>query len=87
MIPIVWGARLLGKVDCVPGMFHVATMFAHLYYIPLIPMQSYVVFSEPTTTDSLAIPFLFSSESSEFQGIPIPLHAKSLRWLGFALVC
>jgi len=37
---IVWGSRLYGKVDVVPGFFHVATRFGHVYYLPLIPTQS-----------------------------------------------
>jgi hypothetical protein len=40
---IVWGTTHAGKVDEVPGMFHVVTQFGHLYYIPLIPTGSYVV--------------------------------------------
>jgi hypothetical protein len=37
---IVWGSRLYGKVDAVPGLFHVATRFGHIWYLPLIPMGS-----------------------------------------------
>ena len=39
---IVWGTKLYGKVDEVPGMFHVATRFFHLWYIPLVPLSSAV---------------------------------------------
>ena len=41
---IVWGSRLYGKVDEVPGVCHLATQFGHLYYIPLIPMGTVVVY-------------------------------------------
>ena len=40
---IVWGSRLMGKCDVVPGVFHVQTRFGHLWYLPLIPMGSYLV--------------------------------------------
>ena len=29
---IIWGTTHAGKVDEVPGMFHVVTQFGHLYY-------------------------------------------------------
>ncbi|RLS59157.1 MAG: hypothetical protein DWH91_01110 [Planctomycetota bacterium] len=40
---IIWGSRLCGKVDGVPGVCHIATHFGHLYYIPLIPLKSVIV--------------------------------------------
>jgi hypothetical protein len=40
---IVWGSRLMGKCDVVPGLFHVQTRFGHLWYLPLIPTGSYLV--------------------------------------------
>lgn len=43
---IVWGTKLCGKVDQVPGLCWVSTQFAHLYYIPLVPTGSYAVFAE-----------------------------------------
>ncbi|MEZ6055673.1 MAG: hypothetical protein R3C01_03120 [Planctomycetaceae bacterium] len=43
---IVWGSGLYGKVDEIPGLCHVATKFGHLYYIPLIPVDSVVVFEK-----------------------------------------
>jgi hypothetical protein len=65
---IVWGSRLMGKVDVVPGLFHVATKFGHLYYIPLIPTGSFVVMSQT---------------GDDFRGVPIGLSAKSIlvAWL------
>jgi hypothetical protein len=39
----IWGSRFMGKVDEVPGLFHVATKFAHINYVPLIPLESYVI--------------------------------------------
>jgi hypothetical protein len=40
---IVWGSRLMGKCDVVPGLFHVQTRFGHLWYLPLVPTGSYLV--------------------------------------------
>jgi hypothetical protein len=39
----IWGSRLFGKIDQVGPNVHVATKFWHLYYIPLIPRESWVV--------------------------------------------
>jgi hypothetical protein len=41
---VIWfGKRLFGKVDQVPGLFHVATQFFHIQFCPLIPLQSVIV--------------------------------------------
>jgi hypothetical protein len=40
---IIWGERLYGTVDRVPGLFHVATSFGHAYYFPAIPGKTYIV--------------------------------------------
>jgi hypothetical protein len=45
-IPIVWGTQMMGKVDAVPGVGHVATRFFYLQYVPLIPLETYLVFRE-----------------------------------------
>lgn len=65
---IVWGSRLMGKTDVVPGLFHVATKFGHIYYLPLIPTGSYVVIGE---------------DSKNFRGVSIGLSFKSIftAWL------
>lgn len=40
---LIWGSNFYGKTDVVSGLFHVATRFGHLWYIPLIPMGSYLL--------------------------------------------
>jgi hypothetical protein len=60
---MVFGTRLLGKVDAVPGLGHVATRFFHVNFLPLIPTQSYLVLART---------------GKSFRGIPIPLSFKSL---------
>jgi hypothetical protein len=75
---IVWGTTHAGKVDEVPGLFHVVTQFGHLYYVPLIPTGSYIV--------------LEKNADGGFRGVSIPISFKSwlVAWLragcGVALV-
>ena len=61
---IVWGSRLYGKVDEVPGMFYVATKFAHLWYIPLIPLGTHLILGE--------------DDDGGWEGVKIPFSIKSL---------
>jgi hypothetical protein len=62
---IVWGTRLYGKVDHVPGLFYVATHFAYVQFIPLFPTSSYLI--------------LDGTEGSQgFQGVKIPMNGKSV---------
>jgi hypothetical protein len=65
---IIYGTRLFGKVDAVPGLGHVATRFFHIDYVPLIPVKSYLV---------------LSNAGKGFRGIPIPFSGKSFlfAWL------
>lgn len=65
---IIWGSSNYGKCDEVPGLCHVSTRFGHLYYIPLIPTQSFAVISE---------------DEHGFRGANIPMSGKSilLAWL------
>ena len=60
---IVWGTRLVGKTDVVPGMFYVTTSFGHINYLPLIPKESYVMLTVP---------------GSEGHGVPLPTSWKSV---------
>ncbi len=60
---IIWGTRFVGKVDEVPGMFYVKTRFGHLWWIPLLPIESYVIFEE---------------NMDGIRGASIPLSGKSV---------
>ena len=42
----VFGTRLFGQADRVPGLFCVRTKFFHVNFIPLFPLASYLVFEE-----------------------------------------
>ncbi|WP_144429503.1 hypothetical protein [Myxococcus hansupus] len=70
---IIWGSRLFGKVDAVPGLGYVATQFAHINYLPLFPMKSWLVVSE---------------EGNGWRGQAIPLSWKSVlvAWGRVALI-
>jgi len=59
----IYGTRLMGKCEQVPGLFHVATKFAHFDFVPLFPTESWVVFSQ---------------NGKQFRGSRIPMHAKSV---------
>ena len=37
---------MFGRAEIVPGVFFIATRFFHICFIPLIPMQSFVIFAE-----------------------------------------
>src|SRR4051812_9412435 len=41
---IIFGVRLFGKAEIVPGVFFIVTRFFHICFIPLLPMQSFVMF-------------------------------------------
>src|SRR3954470_304932 len=71
---IIWGTTHAGKVDEVPGLFHVVTQFGHLYYIPLIPTGSYIV--------------LEKNSDGGFRGASIPISFKSwlVAWLREACI-
>jgi len=72
---IIYGQRNYGKVDKVPNLFYVVTQFLHLYWIPLIPIRSYLV--------------LAGTEDSEgFKGVQTSMSFKSILvgWLRAQLV-
>lgn len=52
---IIFGVRLFGKAEIVPGVFFIATRFFHVCFIPLIPMQSFVILPDG---DGAALPGL-----------------------------
>lgn len=60
---VVFGHRLFGKVDAVPGLFHVATKFFYIDYLPLIPAGTWLVFSQ---------------SGKSWRGVPIPFSFKSM---------
>lgn len=61
---IIFGEKSYGKVDRVPGVCYVVTIFAHLNFLPLIPLRSYIVIEG-------------TESGGEFRGKEIPTSLKS----------
>jgi hypothetical protein len=76
---LIFGERLGGKVDRVPGLFYVGTMFFHVDYVPLIPLRSYIIFQG-------------TEQGEAFQGKQIKLSSRSVLagllrgWLGLVTI-
>ena len=66
----IFGTRLFGQTDAVPGVFYVHTKFFHLNFCPLFPLQSYLVLE-------------LRGEAN--RAIEIPDHGKSIlvAWIRF----
>ncbi|MDY3551025.1 hypothetical protein R5W24_000098 [Gemmata sp. JC717] len=62
---IIFGEKSYGKVDRVPGVCYVVTVFAHLNYLPLIPLRSYIVIEG-------------TESGGEFRGKQIGVSLKSM---------
>ena len=60
---IIYGHRLFGKVDVVPGLGHVATRFFHIDYVPLVPTACWLVTEQ---------------SGNGWRGVKIPWSAKSI---------
>jgi hypothetical protein len=69
----VSGTRLYGKVDEVPGLGHVATVFFHINFVPLIPTKTW---------------FVLDQTSEGWNGAPISMSGKSVlvAWMRTACV-
>lgn len=62
---LIQGKRFAGRVDQIPGVLYVATRFDHVYYVPLVPLGSYIILEE-------------SGEGGGLRGRKIELNPKSL---------
>lgn len=65
----VFGTNLYGKCDRVPGLFHVATKFGHINFVPLIPLKSYLV-----------LEIVPNDGTSQVAAIEIPFSFRSWFW-------
>lgn len=72
---IIAGKKLCGRVDQVPAKCYVKTRFIHFYYVPVVPLSSWVI--EQGT-----------EKPTGFRGQQIPLSWKSVifGWLQSGLV-
>ena len=61
----IWGTNRYGRTDEVPALFHVTTRFGHLWYVPLIPLGSFLLIEGNTDAEGnprgIEIPFSFKS--------------------------
>lgn len=64
-IPIIYGKKLYGKVDHGENQLHIATMFFHIWFIPLFPLGSFIVFEN-------------GGKFRDFQGVKTRLNFKSV---------
>jgi hypothetical protein len=64
-MPHVSGTNLYGRVDNIPGVGYLATKFAHVWFIPLAPEQSWLVLHRPGTDG-------FFKARTEWSGLCIP---------------
>jgi hypothetical protein len=71
---VIHGSRLYGKVDQVPGLFYVATMFFYVQFIPLIPYQSFLILDSPKT-------------AGQGRGVRIGLSGKSISFTWLRTAC
>src|SRR5687767_11543126 len=60
---IIFGSYNCGKCDEVPRLCHVETHFAHVYYVPLIPLGSVAVFGRNPDSSQRRIPIGLSIKS------------------------
>jgi hypothetical protein len=58
---IVMGVARAGKVDVAPDLFHVESDFGHVYYVPIIPLKSFLVLKPHLGQREVAIPLSFKS--------------------------
>jgi hypothetical protein len=61
---IIHGFEMYGKTDRVPGLFHVATQFLHLYWVPFLPIKSYLVREQAGKNPPERIPIAFCWRSA-----------------------
>ena len=71
---VIFGKRFYGPVDEVPELFYVATSFWHLWFIPLVPHESWLLFHESTGGGGL-------------QGVPIAFSWRSAFFAWFRAIC
>lgn len=46
---IIFGQRLYGKVHHVPKLCYIATRFMHIQFVPLVPLESFLIFDGDST--------------------------------------
>jgi hypothetical protein len=77
----IYGKRFVGRVDSVPGLCYIVTLFAHGFWFPLLPMQSYLVLAGPGERTHIPIP---TSTKSVVVGYVRAISAVVAVWWGLA---
>src|SRR3954462_10886484 len=62
--PVYFGWDLFGKVDRVPGRFHVATEFFHVWFLPVAPHRSFMVLEGEGTARGVSVVPIANSHKS-----------------------
>jgi hypothetical protein len=83
---IHFGQSLFGKVDQVPGLFHVATKFFHLDFFPLIPTGSYLVVEQSHTPREIALPWKAKSILCAWLRLALMAGAACLSFFGAGML-
>ena len=71
------GTHLYGRVDNIPGVGYLATEFNHLGFVPLSPVQSWLVLHTPGVGG-------FFKARSEWRGLAIPTPEWKSVWAAWA---
>jgi hypothetical protein len=58
---IIFGTRIYGKMDHVPGLFYIGTSFVHINFVPLIPLGSYLIIDDGSGENGISCPFHLTS--------------------------
>ena len=77
---LIFGTRVFGTVDCLPNRFCVGTYFWHVYWLPIIPIGSWL--------------FVFDDNFPDLRNVPIQLNFRSvlsgwlrpLKWIASAIL-
>jgi hypothetical protein len=79
----VYGSGYYGKVDQVPGVCYVITLFGHFCFVPLFPQRTYLVREGTETYDAT-----FGLALMRFSGVRLRLSLKSVLfgWLRVLLL-
>jgi hypothetical protein len=54
---IIYGKRFYGTADHAPGLFYVASLFFHVWYIPFVPLGAYLLIDDGTGENGVTIGF------------------------------
>jgi hypothetical protein len=74
ILAVVYGTRYYGRVDVVPFYLAVETKFWHLFWIPLVPLESWIIASDPEGRDPVRnVPTQLSWKSIGFTWLRILL--------------